>query len=300
MTLIHIIAPFINANGGDWRAIDMYLSLSSQAEVHLWSQNPVHSDLSSYPIETIKPYQGKSPSGGTLYICGTATAVGHWYEQATFERIILIHNLYDQDVFYRSMHRLNMNGTRKVDIAYVSQMLADSIGLPGDIYQHVANADRFKPLPRKKREREKFTVGRISSDNVSKHHYQDIPLYKALAAQGMQIKIVGGTCLKPWLDKIPNIELMPTIPQKHVPQMLSIFDCFFYRVCSNVKEASGNVVVEAFLCGLPVVCYNEGGYTEFIRNKKNGFLFNTNTEAIDIINNIRLESLAKIQKLVQG
>jgi glycosyltransferase involved in cell wall biosynthesis len=290
MTVIHIIAPFINANGGDWRAIEMYMELCKQAEVHLWSQNPVHSELASYPIEVIQPYQGKAPFGGTLYICGTATAVGHWYEQATFERIVLIHNLCDQDIFYRSMHRLSINGSRHIEIAYASKMVQDSIGLPGEILYPMPHPDRFKPLARTRDENQPFTIGRISTDKISKHHYQDIPLYKQLSAQGIHIKIVGGTCLKPWLDGEPNIELLPIIPQGMVPAMLNTFDCFYYRVSSNVKEAFGIVIAEAFLSGLPVVCYNEGGYTEFIKGKKNGFLFESNKEAIDTINQIRSAS----------
>lgn len=292
MTAIHIIAPFLNANGGDWRAIEMYLQFRNQGEVHLWSQNPVHLDLNSYPIEVIQPYQGKAPSGGTLYVCGTATAVGHWYEQAIFDRVVLIHNLYDQDIFYRSMHRLSLKGTRQVDIAYASEMIMDSIGLPGEVLYPIPHPERFKPLPRKKGNNHKFTIGRISTDKINKHCYQDIPLYKALSALGMQIKIVGGTCLTPWLGDDSNIELLETIPNRNVPAMLNTFDCFYYRVSSNLKEPFGIVVAEALLCGLPVVCYNEGGYTEFISDKKNGFLFESNKEAINIIKKLALKSKA--------
>lgn len=291
MTLIHIIAPFVNANGGDWRAIDMYIELHNRAEVHLWSQNPVHPDLASYPIEIVNPYQGKAPHGGTLYISGTATAVGHWYEQATFERVVLIHNLYDQDIFYRAMHRLSLNGSRKIDIAYASKMVQDSIGLPGELQYPIPSLERFKPVRRTSHDHNRpFTVGRISADKISKHHYQDISLYRLLAAQSTHIKIIGGTCLKPWLDGEPNIELLPTIPQHMVPSMLNSFDCFYYRVCNNVKEAFGIVIAEAILSGLPVVCYNEGGYTEFIKGKKNGFLFESNKEAINFINEIKSAS----------
>lgn len=287
MTAIHILAPFINANGGDWHAIDLSLKLGERAEVQLWSQNPVHPDLAGYPIRIIQPYQGEAPFGGTLYICGTATAVGHWYEHASFERTVLIHNLCDQDVFYRSMHRLSHNGARPIEIAYASEMVRDSIGLPGEILYPIPHPQRFKPLPRDGGKNQAFTIGRISTDRIGKHHYQDIPLYRQLAAQGNHIRIVGGTCLRPWLGKQPNIELLPTISQRDVPAMLNSLDCFFYRVCGSVKEAFGIIVAEALLSDLPLVCYNEGGYTEFIKDKKNSFLFTTNQEAIAIINQIK-------------
>lgn len=288
MQTIHIIAPFLNANGGDWRAIDMYLSLRKSADVHLWSQNAVHSDLINYPIQEIKPYQGTYPSGGMLYICGTSTAIGRWYDLARFDRIVLIHNLYDQDIFYRAMNRLVLNGTKHVEVAYASKMIQDSIGLPGEVLYPIPDPDRFKPAPRGNIKNRAFTVGRISTDKISKHHYMDIPLYKQLAAEGIKIKIVGGTCLKPWLDGHENIQLLPTIPHSDVPAMLNTFDCFFYRVSSHLKEAFGIVVAEAHIAGLPVVCYNEGGYTEYIESKENGFLFETNEEAVNVI--IKLES----------
>lgn len=287
MQAIHIVAPFLNANGGDWRAIDMYLSMRKSADVHLWSQNTVHPDLIDYPIQVIKPYQGIYPSEGMLYICGTSTAIGHWYELAKFECIKLIHNLYNQDIFYRAMNRLELNGSRQVEVAYASKMIQDSIGLPGEILYPIPHPDRFKPILKCNEHASGFTIGRISTDNISKHHYLDIPLYKHLAAEGVKIKIVGGTCLEPWLYGHENIQLLPTIPNQEVPAMLNTFDCFIYRVSSHLKEPFGIVVAEAILSGLPVVCYNEGGYTEFVKGKKNSFLFESNTEAIFLINQIK-------------
>ncbi|MDZ4099895.1 MAG: glycosyltransferase [Methylophilaceae bacterium] len=283
MPPIHIIAPFLNANGGDWRAIDMYLELRKNNEVYLWSQNQVHKSMRQYPIRLVEPYKAIYPREGTLYVCGTATAIGHWYEASTFSRIVLIHNLYDQDIFYRAMHRLSLNGSRQIDIAYASELVKSSIGLPGEILYPLPHHERFTPLPRKSSKDVQFTLGRISSDDIRKHHFLDIPLYKELSNNGIHIKIIGGTCLAPWLGKDKNIELLTTIPNHEVPEMLSTFDCFFYRVSSHWKEAFGIVVAEAILSGLPVVCYNEGGYTEFIKGKKNGFLFETNAEAIDIV-----------------
>lgn len=287
MATIHIIAPFINANGGDWRAIDMYLEFRQSADVHLWSQQAPHPHLADYPIQVIRAYQGHAPNGGTLYISGSATAIGRWYDEAQFTRIVLIHNLCDQDVFYRSMHRLSLNGLRQIDIAYASQMVKDTIGLPGEIHYPIPHPERFYPAKKTEdRRKEKFTIGRISSDIISKHHYRDVALYHALAKQGFEIKIVGGTCLTPWLGDTPNIELLPTINQHDVPAMLATFDCFYYRVSAHLKEAFGIVVAEAIAAGLPVVAYDEGGYSEILRNYKKGFLFETNQEALNLINQL--------------
>ena len=36
-------------------------------------------------------------------------------------------------------------------------------------------------------------------------------------------------------------------------------------------------------CGLPVVCHNRGGYVEWIDHGRNGFLFDTQQEALEIL-----------------
>src|SRR3712207_3243022 len=60
-------------------------------------------------------------------------------------------------------------------------------------------------------------------------------------------------------------------------------DCFFYRTSENFVEPSGRVITEAMACGLPVVCHKRGGYAETIDDGKNGFLFDTQQEALKIL-----------------
>ena len=63
-------------------------------------------------------------------------------------------------------------------------------------------------------------------------------------------------------------------------------DLFLYRT-GTFYESFGRVVVEAMACGLPVVCHRAGGYAEVIRDGENGFLFDTNEEASEIISKLR-------------
>src|SRR5690606_27317290 len=117
--------------------------------------------------------------------------------------------------------------------------------------------------------------------------YRDIALYRKLANQGIKLRIIGGTCLTPWLSDEPMIDLLPEIQQSEVPAFLASLDCFYYRISSHLKEAFGIVVAEAIAAGLPVVCYDEGGYTEIVSGYEKGFLFKTNQEALEIINSLR-------------
>jgi glycosyltransferase involved in cell wall biosynthesis len=60
-------------------------------------------------------------------------------------------------------------------------------------------------------------------------------------------------------------------------------DCFFYRTSEEFVEPSGRVVTEAMACGLPVVCHESGGYAEWIEHGHNGFLFESQQEAMEIL-----------------
>jgi len=286
---IHIIAPFFYANGGDWRAIDFYLEYSKRNHVTLWSHQTPNKELKvAYPIQEIKPYRGASPNLGTLIICGTQTHIGQWYEHAQFEKVILYHNLISPTVLYKALHRLTLNGTREVEIIYVSELVKKMAGLAGDVRYQIPSIERFNPpLNSHYHQARPFTVGRISTDSLSKHHHGDIDVYKSLLNSDIKIRIIGGTCLRPWLKDLPNISLLSTIAQAKVAAAYNQLDCFYYRVASTVKEASGNVVLEAMLSGLPVVCHRSGGYTELIQHGVNGFIFDTANEAIEIINHLK-------------
>lgn len=282
MAATHIIAPFLHADEGDWQAIDLYLHLLENSNaVNLWAPQAPHPALHRYPIKDIRPYRQQAPLEGTLYVAGATTPIGHWYAQGKFDRIILVHNQFGQEAFYRCMHQLNRTGHQNIEILYTSHQFKDSIGLPGEVRYPVPHANRFAANhAASAKGKRPFTVGRINRDFKSQHHPRDIALYRKLANQGVHIRLVGGACLAPWLANTSNIELLPEIAQHDVPTMLASFDCFYYRVTSQTREVFGMVVAEAALSGLPIVAYDEGGYTEWLLKNGNGFLFRTNLEAV--------------------
>src|SRR5690606_33631372 len=51
----------------------------------------------------------------------------------------------------------------------------------------------------------------------------------------------------------------------------------------NFNEPFGLSVVEAMLCGTPVIAFNRGSMPELIQHQQNGFLVKNTTEAIEVL-----------------
>ena len=128
--------------------------------------------------------------------------------------------------------------------------------------------------------------GRLSRDVSRKHHPRDPYVYAALAAAGVDVRIMGGTCLRQRV--VPELA-ESLLPAGAVPaaDFLRGLDCFYYRTGERILEAFGRVVFEAMACGLPVVCSRRGGYADYITHGVNGFLFDTEDEAIALILRLR-------------
>lgn len=293
-TEIHIIAPFIKLNGGDWHAIDLFKAYSKTHLVHLWCPtNPHPQLLEQYPIQRISAYQGHNPHDGVLIISGARTEIGAWYGQARFDQVIMLHNLLSPGVLYQALNRLQQGFSRRIEIVYVSELVKRYAGLPGKVIHHMPSLDRFSPQPRNY-DPNRFIVGRVSTDMLAKHHHSDIAIYRRLASDGTAIRIVGGTCLAQWLHAENNITLLPEVPQLEMPDIYGQLDCFYYRVPGSVKDPFPLVVLEAMMSGLPVICHRDIGTIEVIEHGVNGYIFDTPEQALTMID--KLKKNAKLRQ----
>lgn len=55
----------------------------------------------------------------------------------------------------------------------------------------------------------------------------------------------------------------------------------------NFEEPFGLSVVEAMLCGTPVIAFNKGSMPELIQHQKNGFLVNDVSEAVEAVSQLK-------------
>ncbi len=171
-----------------------------------------------------------------------------------------------------------------VEIVYTSSPLQKLSSRPGLVIESPIDLARFTPARR--RDPHPFRVGRLSRDVVSKHHDEDPAVYAALAADGIELRIMGGTCLRDLPGGPVEGALLPAGAEPAI-HFLQDLDCFYYRTSERWLEAYGRVVFEAMACGLPVVCGRRGGYADYIVHGVNGFLFDTSVEALALIRTLR-------------
>lgn len=281
---IHLLNPLRNAAGGsEWRTLSIYDLLAPHAKVRIWALGePGRHFPTKYPIERLSVESGQYPSHGTFVFVGYYEAPGDWVRLVRSDRTILICNTpYFRDL-PKSLIQLSALGA-PIEIVYAAQWMRQAVGVDGIVQVSPIDLTRFRPRPvDSDRLATPFTVGRMSRDVQGKHHPEDVGVYTWLCANQYRVRIMGGTILAAALAGGCTAELLPcrAEPGEH---FLNSLDCFYYRTHPNWREPYARVVMEAMACGLPVVAHRSGGYSEGITHGRDGFLFDTTAEALDLI-----------------
>jgi glycosyltransferase involved in cell wall biosynthesis len=219
--------------------------------------------------------------------------VGEWIAQGGFERVAVRYNLPQHERVCQLVAYLGQATGLQPEVLYASDLLGDSVGLPGQFEPSLIPLEPFLRVPVQRPAGRPFTVGRASRDVLEKHHPADMALYRLLAAQGVQVRIMGGTCLAPWLGGLPNIDLVPTgsVP---IWDFYAGLDALVYRT-GTFFEPYGRVVFEAMASGLPVVVSAQGGFSERVDEGVSGFLYNDIEEAFDAIARLRADDALRLR-----
>ncbi len=296
--LIHFINEFNEIGGSECRALELARLLVDHADVRLWSTGQPDPRLSGVaPIRHISLARSQFPRKGTFVFVGTYFPVGKWIWLSQPRRRIIVFNTPDVFGFNRLEHATNRTFPRRspsCEVVYASKTLRKLLGRPGVISHSPIDIERFRPAcslacrpawPRATdAEQRPFRVGRLSRDVPEKFHPDDRALFTSLAEHGVEVRVMGGTCLG--LTPSRGIVVTETGAEPSLA-FLRDLDCFLYRTDPAWVEPFGRVVHEAMACGLPVVAGRSGGYADHIVHGINGFLFDTNEEALALVLRLR-------------
>ncbi len=277
MPIIHLVgdfsAPYRGAELSLLDLADVLETPSSHAvTIKVWSAAPPHvSYAQNYArkVQHIQEFaavgQQAFPQGGNVVLAGIHVPLGPWVAFGKAQRVILQHNIPQYQLLFECVEQIKQLWGKPPEITYVSPMLKVSAGLPGFVHAAPMQLAPYWSIERSAPASDKpFVVGRLSSDSPSKHHPQDMALYRSFAARGLMVRVMGGTCLASPGTREAGIELLPMATQS-APQFLRDIDLFFYRT-DRLAETFGRVIFEALACGLPVVAQTYAGYTAYLQN----------------------------------
>lgn len=278
-TPIHIVTHFSGIGGCETHAATLAALLAPSGPVTVWADQP-SSGAARFGAIPISPFSGRMPHGGNLIFLGTHFNPGQWLDYAKPRRLIVICVLSYPAQVFAALTLLERPTLPKVELVFVSSRLQETLGLPGRIGPEPMDLARFRPRPRPADA--PFTIGRHSRDVPEKHHPDDPSLYRMLSWSGVHSRLLGATCLNETVNDLPEISTLPagSIPAE---SFLGELDCFFYRTHPSWAEPSGRVVMEALASGLPAVVHDSGGYTDWIEQGRNGYVFSRQEEAYELL-----------------
>jgi glycosyltransferase involved in cell wall biosynthesis len=279
---IDLVLPMVQPAGAELNAIETAARLRPHVPTRIWSDVSPHPLLLELDptIQTIG--YDNVPSGDTLAVMGLYREAGTWIGRVAPRRVILRYNVAYVLQLLDWLGATARLPAERIDVLFASQALKDAVGIDGDVLPSITDTGSLKP---REPVQSVSRVGRMSRDKLDKHHPKDPSLYRSLLDMGVAITIMGGSEVAAFLPEHDRLTVMPAYAVP-APVFLHGLDLFLYRT-GTFFEAWGRVIVEAMGSGLPVVCHRSGGYAEVIRHGENGFLFDSNDEAAEIVARVR-------------
>lgn len=281
LPILHLVGRFDDPHAGaDRTLLEIGAALADVREVRFWADGAVHPFFQARGVVAVSPVASLFPQDGMLLLAGIHIRLGDWLRQAQLYRVALRYNLPDHGALFAMIESLREACGLEPEIFFVSPALQAAVNLPGIIEPSLIDIAPFLKIFRRA-DRGVITVGRLSRDVIEKHHPLDVSLYKMLAAQGIQMRVMGGTCLRESLGDTPGVELIEAGAESQT-EFLQSLDIFLYRT-GSMYEAYGRIIFEAMASGMPVVASAHGGYAAWVAEDSGVTLFTTQEQAFNAV-----------------
>ena len=182
------------------------------------------------------------------------------------EKIVEVYRMYNDNNFYASIS----NSDRHEDLKYIGTVYN---GLNLDEFDYSAITNDYLVF-----------LGRIHPDKGTAEAIQ-IALNskkKLIIAGIIQDSKYFEECVQPFLGE--QIEFIGHVNPHERNLLLGKALALLHPI--NFNEPFGLSVVEAMLCGTPVIAFNRGSMPELIEDKKSGFLVTTVDEAVETVSSL--------------
>jgi glycosyltransferase involved in cell wall biosynthesis len=286
----HVFFPYQEAMGGSqMRAVEIARGLKAEFGAHtqLWatsSRIPKQS-REEHGVRWFAPWH--TFTRGSFIFIGSFWRPKPWLQRIRPQQLTVIVNDMNVENFYRHLPLYRqMNPQLRIAFTSATQRRLFDADALGGVDVSPIDLERFSPDATREATPGRLRVGRHSRDTFDKHQFlYDPELYAQLVQEGIEFDLMGATCLKPLLPPSEHIRLRAA-GSMPVPDYLRGIDCFFYRT-GTFYDTAARAVREAMACGLPVVCHRFGGHVENIVHGENGFVFDEQREAVEILRRLR-------------
>lgn len=212
---IHLLNRMELRHGGsENRAIELKKILRSQMfDTDIWTEYPSldHDFHLQYDIKLINPILLRFPRGG-IFVFISYFWVGGWLKYANPKHIIIVFNVPNPKPLRELLVRLVELGIKcPISILYAADWMKSLTGIDGSVLLSPIDLDRFgyNNVNRMLIDGKfGFSIGRLSRSVPSKHHPDDVDVYRALSASGINVRLMGADFLRPLFSNDQNIEIL--------------------------------------------------------------------------------------------